>query len=311
MPLARSQIPRSRLPGYFLSYLFVRGLIEVLRLVPYRWRVPASGWLTAHVLAPPAGLRRRIRNNLGLVLPDMDPGEVRRMCLGVADNAGRVMIELFSTSELIRRAERAPLSGPGLAELRAARSAGRPVILVTAHFGNYDAARIRLGKEGITMGCLYRRMANPYFNDFYLAHMRALGEPMFEQGRRGMIALVRHLARGGTVAILNDLHVHGGASLDFFGKPANTALTAAELALKHDALLLPVYGVRQPDGLNFEIHVHAPIPHTDPRSMTQALNDDLEAMVRAHMDQWFWIHRRWKACPYPLPPQGNAGSRST
>jgi KDO2-lipid IV(A) lauroyltransferase len=28
--------------------------------------------------------------------------------------------------------------------------------------------------------------------------------------------------------------------------------------------------------------------------MTQALNDSLEALVRQHPEQWFWIHRRWK-----------------
>lgn len=299
MPLPRSEIPRARLPGYFLSYLLARGMIGLFRLLPYRWRVPATGKLAAHVLAPLAGFRKRIRDNLALVMPDMDATEVRRMCIGVADNAGRVMMELFSTEDLKARARRAPLVGPGLAALREARAEGRPIILVTAHFGNYDAARARLAAEGYVSGGLYRRMANPYFNDFYVAHMRAIGGPMFEQGRRGMTELVRHLRRGGIVGILNDLHAHGGANLTFFGKPAVTSLITAELALKYDALLLPVYGIRQPDGLDFEVRVHAPIPHSDPVTMTQAINDDLEAIVREHMPQWFWIHRRWKTWPYP------------
>ena len=38
----------------------------------------------------------------------------------------------------------------------------------------------------------------------------------------------------------------------------------------------------------------APIPPGDPVEMTQAINDNLEGWVRRHMDQWFWIHRRWK-----------------
>jgi KDO2-lipid IV(A) lauroyltransferase len=29
-------------------------------------------------------------------------------------------------------------------------------------------------------------------------------------------------------------------------------------------------------------------------TMTQALNDSLEAQTRKHMEQWFWVHRRWK-----------------
>jgi KDO2-lipid IV(A) lauroyltransferase len=35
--------------------------------------------------------------------------------------------------------------------------------------------------------------------------------------------------------------------------------------------------------------------------MTQALNDSLELLVRQHLDQWFWIHRRWKVAG-PVTP---------
>ena len=75
---------------------------------------------------------------------------------------------------------------------------------------------------------------------------------------------------------------------------ARTALSAAELALKYDALLVPTYAVRRPDGLTFDIIVEPPIPHGSAKAMTQALNDSLETLVRQHMDQWFWVHRRWK-----------------
>ena len=71
-------------------------------------------------------------------------------------------------------------------------------------------------------------------------------------------------------------------------------LTPADLARRYDALLVPICGIRQPDGLSFKVHVGAPIAAGDPADMMQALNDDLEALIRAHMGQWFWVHRRWK-----------------
>ncbi|MEF9606081.1 lauroyl acyltransferase, partial [Paracoccus sp. PXZ] len=55
-----------------------------------------------------------------------------------------------------------------------------------------------------------------------------------------------------------------------------------------------IAGVRQPDGLSFRVEVGEPVPHSDAATMMQALNDDLERLVRAHMEQWFWVHRRWK-----------------
>jgi len=165
---------------------------------------------------------------------------------------------------------------------------------MTGHFGNYDAARANLIGRGFKMGALYRRMANPYFNAHYVRTISAIGTPMFEQGRRGMAQMVRHLKQGGIIAIVGDLHAHGGKELQFFGQPAVTSTVPAELALKYGAVMIPVYSIRQANGLDFEVVMPEPIPNSDALTMTQAVNDGLEALVREHMEQWFWIHRRWK-----------------
>jgi KDO2-lipid IV(A) lauroyltransferase len=96
------------------------------------------------------------------------------------------------------------------------------------------------------------------------------------------------------VGMVIDQHMNKGEVMDFFGKPASTALSAAEMALKYKALLVPIYGIRQPDGLSFDIRIEKPIPHTNAVEMTQKLKDSLEALVRDHMGQWMWTHRRWK-----------------
>jgi Kdo2-lipid IVA lauroyltransferase/acyltransferase len=110
---------------------------------------------------------------------------------------------------------------------------------------------------------------------------------------------VRHLKSGGMLGMLIDQHMNHGAALQFFGHTAQTALSAAELALKYNALLVPTYAIRQPDGLSFQIVVDAPIVHGTAEAMTQALNDSLEQKVRGHLDQWFWVHRRWKGDHLP------------
>jgi len=291
---APPDLPFARKARLYLTNLALRGLIGTTMLLPYAARVRAMGWLVSRVVAPLAGFDKRIRDNLAFVCPDLPEDEVRRLCRTVPDNAGRTLIEIYSGEAFVERARAAPLTGPGLSTLEQARAAGRPVILVTGHFGNYDVARANLIARGHRMGALYRRMSNPYFNEHYVRSISAIGTPMFEQGRRGMMELVKHLRAGGVLGILIDLHAHGGRELTFFGKPAVTSVVTAELALKYDCALIPVYAVRQENGLDFSIVLQDPIPHTDPETMTQAINDGLESLVRAHMDQWFWIHRRWK-----------------
>jgi KDO2-lipid IV(A) lauroyltransferase len=144
------------------------------------------------------------------------------------------------------------------------------------------------------MGGLYRLMNNPYFNDHYVASVEGVGGPAFPRDRRGLAGFVKNLREGGQGAMLIDQYFHRGAQLDFLGQPAPTALSAGEMALKYDALLVPIYAERQPNGLDFQVTVEAPIPPSDPVRMTQALNDSLSARVRANPAQWFWVHRRWK-----------------
>lgn len=280
---------------HWLQNLALRGLIGGLLHLPYAPRVALCGWVMARVIAPLAGYRQRVRENLAHALPDLPQAEVRRLCLAVPDNVGRTVIEIYSGPEFIARALKTPPQGPGLAALQAAHEAGRPVVLVTGHFGNYDACRAALIARGYRVGGLYRPMKNRYFNKHYVAAIAAISTPLFARDKRGLAEMMRHLRSGGMLGMVIDQHMNSGALLQFFGRNARTALSAAELALKYDALLVPTYAIRRPGGLDFDILVEAPIPKGSPEAMTQALNDSLEAQVRQHLDQWFWIHRRWKA----------------
>jgi KDO2-lipid IV(A) lauroyltransferase len=272
----------------------LRGLIGLLLALPYTWRVPLCGWVMAYIIAPIAGYDKRVRDNLALIMPDLPQDEVRRMMRAVPRNVGRTLIEIYSGAEFIARATAEPLKGEGLAALDEAHAAGRPVILVTGHFGNYDASRAALIARGYRVGALYRPMGDADFNDHYVKAISRIGTPVFPRGRAGLADMVRFLRSGGMLGLLMDQHMGHGAPLSFFGHPAMTALSAAELALKYDALVVPTYAVRRAGGLDFDIIIEPPIPHGTASEMTQALNDSLEHLVRDHLDQWFWIHRRWK-----------------
>jgi KDO2-lipid IV(A) lauroyltransferase len=289
--------------GYRVSDVVIRGLLALLLALPYAWRVPLSGWLAAHVLAPVAGYRRRVRENLALVVPDLPAKEARRVIRRVPENLGRTLIELYSGTEFATRVAALPITGPGLAAVEAAHRAGRPVMLVTGHIGNYDAVRAALLARGFRVGGLYRPMNNRYFNEHYVRAISRIGTPLFPRGRQGLSDMLRFLRSGGMLGLVLDQAMSGGARLTFFGKPALTALSAAEMALRYNALVVPAYGIRRPDGLTFDLILEAPIPAGTPEAMTQALNDSLEAQVRRHMDQWLWTHRRWKLPGGAAAPQ--------
>lgn len=280
--------------GAWAQNLLILGLISLLRALPYRQRVPLGGWMMRRLVAPLAGYGKRVRANLALIWPDLPASEVEAITEAVCDNAGRTLAELYSPQEFKALVADAPVLGAGLAPILEAQAQGRGVILISGHFGNHDIARAVLASHGIAVAALYRPQSNPYFDKHFAATIRAISEPLFARGRRGLAELVMHLRKGGIVGMLIDQYFHSGAPLDFMGQTARTSLSAAEMALKYNCLLVPVYGIRQADGLHFDLLIEAPIPHSDARQMTQALNDSLAAQVRAHPAQWFWVHRRWK-----------------
>lgn len=268
-------------------------IIGMMQLLPYRVRVPAMGWFCRTILAPLV-MNARTRANLGYVFPELPPSEVRRICREVADNFGRSLIEVHSGAEFARFAATMPIIGPGLAALDEAHANGRPVILVSAHFGNYDAWRAGLSARGFRVGGLYKPLENPAANRRYVATIESVAKPLFPRGAEGLADMIRFVRSGGMLGLLGDQKVTGGEVLDFLGKPALTATSAAKMALKYNALMVPIYATRNPDGLTFTIEVESPIPRTDAITMTQALNDSTAARVRGNMGQWFWLHRRWK-----------------
>ncbi|MGY6633989.1 MAG: lysophospholipid acyltransferase family protein [Alkalilacustris sp.] len=273
----------------------VRGLLWLGGRLPYRARVRILGLIGGRVFAPLSDFPTRIRANLALVCPELDRAAQRRIVRNVPVNAVRTLVEIHSGPEFTAAAAAAQVRGAEhLAAVEAAHAAGRPVILVSGHFGNYDVPRAALAARGIPVGGLYRPLKNRFYNTLYVDKIARISGPVFPRGRRGLAEMVRFLRDGGVVGLLIDQRMGNGVPLSFFGRPAWTALSAAEMALKYDALILPAYGRRINDGMDFELVLEPPIPHGDPAGMTQALNDSLERMVRADMEQWLWFHRRWR-----------------
>lgn len=285
---------RATLFAQYLSNLVIVGIIQLGLWLPYALRVRLVGRIMQHIIGPIAGYQKRARENLALVWPDMAPRERNSIASRCLNNVGRTLIENYSNRDFPSRLAQNPLSGPGFAALEEAAARKQPVILVTGHFGNYEAVRAALAGRGYAVGGLYRNMRNPYFNAHYVRTMEAFGGPVFPQGRAGTKGFVRHLREGGQLVLLFDQHVRYAPVMDFLGLPARTAISAAELSLKYNALLIPFYGIRQADGLSFETLLEAPIPVTTAEEMTQKVTDSLSRRVEADPSQWFWVHRRWR-----------------
>tara|TARA_B100000787_G_scaffold142399_1_gene111686 strand:+ start:253 stop:996 length:744 start_codon:yes stop_codon:yes gene_type:complete len=238
--------------------------------------------------------RRRVERELRRIYPDMPRDERLQLCRNMGRNMGRTLFEILHCTEFQTLHHRNIVSGPGLAALESAHDAGKGAIIVSGHFGQWEAIRSALKARGMETGAVYRPQTNRHYERRLLSGIEAGGKPILATGKIGTRALVRHIREGGFIAILLDEKYPDGARLPFLGHPALTSLVAAQLALKYDLPMVPAFGTRIGDGTKFNVEFDAVIPPSDGLTMTQAFNDNLSQRVHADPDQWYWMLRRWK-----------------
>lgn len=289
---------------HFLQTLLIRGLLTITCILPLDLRAQIVGRVMQGVtfLVPP--LRTRIDGNLDQVYPSMDRRTRRQLVGKVARNAGATLTEILFNADYAQTAKRFTVTGPGLEALNAARAEGRGALLVSGHFGQWEAIRHALRARGIEVGALYRPNNNPYYEPLFRRAIEIAGTPIIPKGPAGNRQLMRHLQDGGVMALLVDQYLQDGEVLDFLGLPASTTLSAAKLALRYDIPLIPVFGTRR--GREVCVEMEAPIPPGAPVEMMQDFNDRLGARVLADPGQWNWYHQRWRPRRYATawPPDG-------
>ena len=240
---------------------------------------------------PPA--KRQFDREAKRVFPNMKRSARSKLGQNMGRQMGQTLFEIYHDDDFQHQHHKFHVSGPGLDAIKAAQAAGKGAIIVSGHFGQWEAVRAVIKMHGMESGAVYRPNKNRHYERRIRKGIEAGGKPIFATGRVGTKALVRHLREDGIVSILLDEKYSEGVRLPFLGHDALTSLSAAQLALKYDLPMIPAYGIRMEDGLSFQVEFEAPIPHTDSITMTRAFNDSLSARIMENPEQWYWMLRRW------------------
>lgn len=278
---------------HHLRYVPLLSALTFSRLRGFDGRARALGNSVGKVTRWFPIARWRIERELSRVFPNVSRTERLKLCRDIGQNMGQTLFEIYHCGEFQTLQDRFTTTGPGLAALEEAHAQGKGAIIVSGHFGQWEAIRAVLKARGMETGAVYRPQTNRHYQRRLLAGIEAGGKPIMATGKIGTKALVAHLRSGGFIAILLDEKSSNGVRLPFLGHEALTSLAAARLALKYDLPLVPAYGTRVDGGSNFTVEFEAPITPSDPVTMTQAFNDSLSARIQDKPDQWYWMLRRW------------------
>jgi lauroyl/myristoyl acyltransferase len=245
---------------------------------------------------------RSLRANVEQVLGPGRGEEVNRVTRRALANFVRSNYDLFRASNLPQEELAALVRVPEWAVngVRAASAAGRGVVLVFPHIGNFD-----LGGQAVAArvpGVQVLTLPDPSPGFQRLNEMRRRGGAEVTPLSPGALRqAIRKLRQGGAVALGGDRPV---SELDrpiaFFGRPARIPSASVRLALRTGALVAVIAAVwdagRGTYALNVEPFLE--MERTGDEEEDVALNmrrvlDVLESVIRRWLDQWFMFVPVW------------------
>jgi len=243
--------------------------------------------------------RRRTLDHLALALPGLDAAARRRIGRASFAHFGAMLAECLwlggrDGAEVLRR-----VAFEGWPELERGRAAGRPLVVLTGHCGNWELLAAALNQRGLGMAVVARELDDPGLQSSLLGLRARFGTRTIVRGAPGAAReLLRTLRAGGALGMLIDQDTKvEGVWVDFFGRPAWTPVGAADIARRLGAAVVPVFIERREDGSHLaRVEPALDLP-ADPVAATQAMTAAIEAQVRRVPEQWVWMHRRWRRQP--------------
>lgn len=296
--------PKSRLRRgveRLLVHLLLGVLILPVRVLPLRGVRVLARLMAWGIILVFRGRQQLVDRNLRAVFGDeMSARRRREVRIQSAMNITKTMGELLKLRWMSEEQLRGAISAEGLEHLDAGLARGNGVIIVTAHFGNWEYAGALLAALGYPINVIARDAAVPFARDWINEARRRMGVKVF--GRDDVRELLRALRRNECVAILPDQHAKDArVRVRFLGRVADSATGTAVFVLRTDAAIVPVFTYRGPDD-HILLRVFPPLEtvrtgdrEADVIATTQLLNDMIGEQVRAHPEQWLWLHDRWKA----------------
>ncbi len=281
----------------------VLGFLALIRRLPAEKSTNGAERL-GRFLSPVLPRTRLAKRNMALAFPEKSEAEIAAMARGMWGHVARTIAEYVFLDELFDFDYENPDAGrvrfEGIERFLAVRDSDRPIILFTAHTGNWEILPVGAAAYDLHVTAMFRPPNNRFLAK-HLLEARTTGKGHLVPSRAGAAwALADVLAANGAIGLLADQAFTRGPHIEFLGREATANPIAAKLARQFNADIYPARCVRQPGG-KFLLELGEKLdPARDERGnldvvgTTKRINAVIEGWVREYPEQWLWLHNRWK-----------------
>jgi KDO2-lipid IV(A) lauroyltransferase len=293
---ARPTIKHRLIVAFGLSFW---SLCEIL---PVTW-ASALGGFTMNMFGRYARRMRKVQTNLDIAFPSLSSAERNRILRGMRRNFGRTWAEMPHLREICRPGS--PwIEVQGSQNYEREIAAGRPVVFVSAHLGNWEIVAGYVAHRGTPLTVVYSPNRNSHIRDRLYRYRQGLqcGLAPKQSAAR---SLFKALSLGKSVGLLVDTRSSEGPLIPLFGRAAQTTTLPARLARRFGASVVPTRCQRL-GGTRFRITFDEPLRPEDVPSgtepeiaVTTTINTHIENWIRIQPADWYCVGRRWPRATAP------------
>ncbi len=286
---------------YFFEFISIISLFCIFKIIGLR-NASNMGSLLGKFIGPLFRSKDVTKQNIKNAFVAIDIKKETEIINNMWSNIGRTFAEyIFLKDFRLNKTNFDHIKIKGTNYLEEIKKNNETVVFFSAHLANFELMAMELDKFGIKCAAIYRPLNNFLLNPLmeYL-RMKYICPTQIPKGRMGMREIIGRVKDGYSIALMVDQRVSEGPRVLFFNKPAHTTTIPAQLALKYNCKLVPIFLERK-EGINFEMTIHEPYKiektgndQEDTKSITLKINNIIEKMIIKNPTQWIWSHNRWK-----------------
>ena len=286
---------------YFLEFILVIFFFLVFKIIGLKLSSDL-GEIIGKYFGPLFRKRTIAKKNILIAFPNFNEKSINEMIDRMWKNIGRIFgeyIHINKFSIIDNSKKKIVFTNRNDAEIL--KKNNKPIVFFSGHFANFELMAKCLQELGFDIGAIYRPLNNIFLNPIMeFIRKKYICPIQIEKGSNGTKKLIKHISNNNPLALMVDQRLSSSIRVPFFDQPATTTITPAQLAIKYDALLVPVF-LKRLEKTNFEFFIEEPLITNqtndydkDIFNITQIMNIKIEEFIKRDPAHWLWSHDRWK-----------------
>ena len=286
---------------YFLEFILVIFFFLVFKIIGLKLSSDL-GEIIGKYFGPLFRKKTIAKKNILIAFPNFNEKSINEMIERMWKNIGRIFgeyIHINKFSIIDNSKKKIVFTNRDDAEIL--KKNNKPIVFFSGHFANFELMAKCLQELGFDIGAIYRPLNNIFLNPIMeFIRKKYICPIQIEKGSNGTKKLIKHISNNNPLALMVDQRLSSSIRVPFFDQPATTTITPAQLAIKYDALLVPVF-LKRLEKTNFEFFIEEPLITNrtndydkDIFNITQIMNIKIEEFIKRDPAHWLWSHDRWK-----------------